>query len=419
MERKKRAARKPTKHRGATSRKRVKLSLERIRINLILCAAIFGISACIFFIRFGSWDSSKPETGQSHVSTTVTSPEKTPITTETPPVNEPAVTPTSAVPDASGIPAPGREDSIDLMVDTAVPRAASPALSEKPPAPEKTPVSKPAPVKPAVTKKPSASVEKRPGGKSPPRMPEISRNQVAVASPPPERPYPIKHKGTLIFVFDDAGHNLKQLEPFLKLPFPCTIAVLPGLEYSGEAARRVRAAGKEIILHQPMQAINLSMDPGPGAIKQGMTVDQVKTIVRRNLAEVGPVSGLNNHEGSLITADKAMMGAILAVARERGIYFLDSRTNAATQAPAVARETKMTIWERSVFLDNAQDRASIEEAVSSGMKIAERKGAAIMIGHIWSADLAGILNEMYPELVSQGYSLSTIARIAIDKDEDE
>ena len=411
MERKKRAARKPTKYRGATSRKRVKLSLERIRINLILCAAIFGISACIFFIRFGSWDSSKPETGQSHVPVTVTSPEKTPITLE--------ITPPSAVPDASGIPATGREESIDLMIETAVPRAASPALSEKPPAPEKAPVSKPAPVKPAVTKKPSASVEKRPGGKSPPRMPEISRNQVAVASPPPERPYPIKHKGTLIFVFDDAGHNLKQLEPFLKLPFPCTIAVLPGLEYSGEAARRVRAAGKEIILHQPMQAINLSMDPGPGAIKQGMTVDQVKTIVRRNLAEVGPVSGLNNHEGSLITADKAMMGAILAVARERGIYFLDSRTNAATQAPAVARETMMTIWERSVFLDNAQDRASIEEAVNSGMKIAERKGAAIMIGHIWSADLAGILNEMYPELVSQGYSLSTIARIAIDKDEDE
>jgi len=405
MERKKRAARKPTKYRGATSRKRVKLSLERIRINLILCAAIFGISACIFFIRFGSWDSSKPQTGQSHVPVTVTSPEKTPITPEITPVNEPDV-----------LPAPGREDS---MIETAVPRAASPALSEKPPAPEKAPVSKPAPKRPAVTKMPSASVEKRPGGKSPPRMPEISRNQVAVASPPPERPYPIKHKGTLIFVFDDAGHNLKQLEPFLKLPFPCTIAVLPGLEYSGEAARRVRAAGKEIILHQPMQAINLSMDPGPGAIKQGMTVDQVKTIVRRNLAEVGPVSGLNNHEGSLITADKAMMGAILAVARERGIYFLDSRTNAATQAPAVARETKMTIWERSVFLDNAQDRASIEEAVNSGMKIAERKGAAIMIGHIWSADLAGILNEMYPELVSQGYSLSTIARIAIDKDEDE
>ena len=52
------------------------------------------------------------------------------------------------------------------------------------------------------------------------------------------------HVGTLIFVFDDAGHNLAQLEHFLHLPFPCTIAVLPGLRYSSESARRIRTAGK-------------------------------------------------------------------------------------------------------------------------------------------------------------------------------
>jgi polysaccharide deacetylase 2 family uncharacterized protein YibQ len=222
-----------------------------------------------------------------------------------------------------------------------------------------------------------------------------------------------------VFVFDDAGHNLKQLEPFLRLPFPCTIAVLPGLEYSGETARRIRAAGKEAILHQPMQAINRSKDPGPGAITEGMSPDRIKATVRKNLAEVWPVVGINNHEGSLITAEDEAMRAVLAVAREKGIYFLDSRTNAKTRAPAIAREMKMTIWERAVFLDNAQDRASIEEAVNGGLKLAEKKGAAIMIGHIWSADLADVLSEMYPELVSQGYSLSTIARIATDKDMDE
>ena len=168
-----------------------------------------------------------------------------------------------------------------------------------------------------------------------------------------------------------------------------------------------------------MQAINRSKDPGPGAIVEGMSPDRIKATVRKNLAEVWPVAGINNHEGSLITADDEAMRAVLAVAREKGIYFLDSRTNAKTRAPAIAREMKMTIWERAVFLDNAQDRASIEEAVNGGLKIAEKKGAAIMIGHIWSADLANVLSEMYPELVSQGYSLSTIARIATDKDMDE
>ena len=47
-------------------------------------------------------------------------------------------------------------------------------------------------------------------------------------------------KGKLIFVFDDAGHNLEQLQYFLDLPFPCTIAVLPKLPNSIETAKRIR-----------------------------------------------------------------------------------------------------------------------------------------------------------------------------------
>ncbi len=227
------------------------------------------------------------------------------------------------------------------------------------------------------------------------------------------------HKGTLILVFDDAGHNLSQLDAFLRLPFPCTIAVLPGLEYSAEAARRIRAAGKELILHQPMQAVNLSTNPGPSAILPGMKRSEITDLLAKNLAEVGPVVGMNNHEGSLITGDRYMMDIVLDVVRDRGIYFLDSRTTAHTAVPAVAREKQMTIWERSVFLDNSQDKSSIIDAVQNGMKIAERRGAAIMIGHIWSSQLADILTEMYPELVREGFSLSTISRIALSEDYDE
>jgi polysaccharide deacetylase 2 family uncharacterized protein YibQ len=220
-------------------------------------------------------------------------------------------------------------------------------------------------------------------------------------------------------VFDDAGNNLYQLAPFLKLPFPCTIAVLPGLQYSKETARRIRAAGKVVFLHQPMQALNPSTNPGPGAITKGMSADQIRAVLHRNLAEVGPVAGMNNHEGSLITADKPSMEVLLDVVREQGIFFLDSRTSADTVAPAIAREKNMNIWERAVFLDNSQDRSMIIEAVNSGMKIAERKGAAIMIGHIWSNNLASILTEMYPELVSQGFSLSTIAQLALSGEDEQ
>ena len=87
----------------------------------------------------------------------------------------------------------------------------------------------------------------------------------------PKEPEIVKNKsGKLVFVFDDAGHNMRQLTPFLNLPFPCTIAVLPSLTTSGEAANALRKSGKELILHQPMQPVNLSEAPGRSSIQHGM-----------------------------------------------------------------------------------------------------------------------------------------------------
>ena len=88
-----------------------------------------------------------------------------------------------------------------------------------------------------------------------------------------------KNGAQLIFVFDDGGQNLSHLAPFLKLPFPITVAVLPQITHSKESAAQVRASGNELILHQPMQSVNASVNPGPGAIKPDMTEDQIKSLL--------------------------------------------------------------------------------------------------------------------------------------------
>lgn len=217
--------------------------------------------------------------------------------------------------------------------------------------------------------------------------------------------------GVLLFVFDDAGHNIRQLQPFLNLPFPVTIAVLPGLENSKTCADLIRQSGKELFLHQPMQAINLDVNPGPGAITPDMRSGDIVKLLRKNLKEIGPVKGMNNHEGSLITADVYAMGVILDVCIDEKIVFLDSRTNSESKARQAALERDLTIMERDVFLDNTQNRDDIVEMINRGLGIASKKGHAIMIGHVWSEDLAQILMELYPELVKKGYSFETISRM--------
>ena len=214
----------------------------------------------------------------------------------------------------------------------------------------------------------------------------------------------------LVIIFDDGGQNLNQLEKCVSLPFPVTVAVLPRLAHSKEAAVRVRASGKELILHQPMQSVNQNVNPGEGAIKPGMSEDEIRALLFQNINEIAPVTGMNNHEGSLITANAEQMSYVMKACSDEGIYFLDSRTNVETKVPYVARELGYSYYERNVFLDNKKVRADIISEIMKGVAIANKKGVAIMIGHVWSAEiLPGILAEMYPLLIEKGYKFTTVS----------
>ena len=215
----------------------------------------------------------------------------------------------------------------------------------------------------------------------------------------------------LCFVFDDGGQNISHLKEFLDLPFPITVAVLPQITHSVEAAELVRKSGNEVILHQPMQSINESINPGPGAITPDMTDDQIISQLFVNINQIGPVAGMNNHEGSGITADAEKMALVLQMASENGIYFLDSRTNVETQVPYVAKELGYSYYERNIFLDNEKTRENALAELKKGLAIANKNGSVIMIGHIWSADfLPQLLKELYPELKAKGYSFSVVSK---------
>ena len=254
-----------------------------------------------------------------------------------------------------------------------------------------SPVKQPeAPVSSASSEKPVSPVKKPSSG-----IPEIP---------------PAVNGAKLVLIFDDGGQNLSQLESFLALPFPVTVAVLPKLAHSKQAAERVRKSGKELMLHQPMQAINLSVNPGPGAITPDMTLYEIETLLRENIAEIGPVRGVNNHEGSLICEDEVKIGTVLQVCSNMGLYFVDSRTTSQTRVPQAAMSLGLSYYERNVFIDNTKNRADIISEIMKGVSIANKNGTAIMIGHVWSADvLPEILSELYPLLSGKGYVFTTVS----------
>ena len=305
----------------------------------------------------------------------------------------------------------GGEKQEQIHVQAGVPAAETEPETKPPPAPPAVPVEEKALEKRASNN----AIKRNPESKMPAKKTVSASLPVPggiVERPPVQAPIqaPIQSRGTLAFVIDDVGNNLRDLEPFLKYPGPLTIAVLPGLLHSAEAARRIRAAGKEVFLHQPMEALG-GQNPGPGAIRSGMDRNEIRAVISRNLEEIGPVTGINNHEGSRITMDEEAMEAVLSLCREQGILFLDSRTTAETAAPKAARLLGMTIGERDIFLDNTQSRESINSYINTGLDKAEQNGSAIMIGHVWSRELAPLLAELYPGLKEQGFAFSPVSRL--------
>jgi len=272
---------------------------------------------------------------------------------------------------------------------------------------------KAAPAPTPAPKKEEPTPEPKPAPKE-----EAAPAPVAVPPPQPAAPQadgfgfvPAKNGAVLCVVFDDGGQNVSQLKKCVALPFPVTVAVLPRLAHSAESARIVRQSKNEVILHQPMQAMNLNVNPGAGAIKPEMTENEVFATLSQNIAEIAPIAGMNNHEGSLITENEVLVSFILQAASEKGIYFLDSRTSSATKVPSVAMEMGMGWYQRDIFLDNQKTRENYLAELKKGLDIANKKGHVIMIGHVWSAEsLPAFLEEAYPELALKGYRFSTVSK---------
>lgn len=374
-----------TKKKTSAKAKKAKVYIPAYKA-IILCAVIITICLCLLLVT--TVKTEKPS-APAPAPITERFEEQKPVKPAAEPI--PAPTPKKEAPKKEA-PAPKKETAKKDQ-----PKVEPPAQTKK------VEPEKPAVKAPVVT--PPAPAEAKPA------QPEKKEQKV-----PANKSYNFpaaKNNAKLILVFDDGGQNLNHAEKFLKLPFPITVAVLPQLAYSKQVADKVRASGNELILHQPMQSISNKVNPGPGAITPEMTEAQIISQLFININEIGPIAGLNNHEGSLITADAEKMAIILQTATEYGIYFLDSRTNVETKVPYVAHEMGYSYYERNIFLDNEKTKENVLKEFRKGLDIANKNGTVIMIGHVWSADfLPDLLADMYPELKEKGYTFTTVSKTA-------
>ncbi|EZQ19484.1 polysaccharide deacetylase [Halopseudomonas bauzanensis] len=197
-------------------------------------------------------------------------------------------------------------------------------------------------------------------------------------------------------IIDDLGHSLSRGRRIIALPAPVTLAILPHTQAAQLLASEAAVAGKTVILHQPMEN-GAALAIGPGGLYADMDRAKLEQTLQANLNNFVPIQGVNNHMGSRLTSDRQAMDWVMQVLAARGLFFIDSRTSAATQAAFAAEAAGVRHLSRDVFLDNERTFEAIDAAFQHALTLARKQGSALIIGHPYPQTLE-YLEQRLPEL---------------------
>jgi polysaccharide deacetylase 2 family uncharacterized protein YibQ len=240
-----------------------------------------------------------------------------------------------------------------------------------------------------------------------PRLPPEIRPPGKVEIP---KAVPASKKPRVALIIDDVGSVRKAADAMLNVPARLTWSVLPFTPHAQEYIEAAKERGFEIMLHQPMEPLDRSNNPGPGLIKGEWTEEVIIAQLEANLDQVPGAAGLNNHMGSAGVADERLMEIVMGFIKDKNIYFVDSMTSQNSLGEAVARRYQVRFNKRDVFIDNLEDIESKKRALRQLIKVALNKGEAIGIGHVRNGTAEAII-EMLPEFEKAGIEIVPVSEL--------
>ena len=224
-----------------------------------------------------------------------------------------------------------------------------------------------------------------------------------------DTPVAVRLAPRIVLIIDDLGNLKNAGARTTALDGPVACAVLPHTPHAKRIAKDAHAAGKEVLLHLPLQPIKQFQSPSSGTIQIDTTHEQLIRILSIDIAAVPHVVGVNNHMGSLLTQHPGHMSWLMDELGTRGnLFFVDSFTSESSVALQFAHEHAVPAIRRDVFLDNTPTPAAIDAEFQRLKRLARSRGMAVGIGHPYAQTLA-YLEIAIPKLREEGFELITIA----------
>lgn len=210
-----------------------------------------------------------------------------------------------------------------------------------------------------------------------------------------------RHPRQIAIVIDDFGNSMKGTEQMLDLPVHLTAAVMPFLPTTKRDAEAAHAKGHDVIVHLPMEPVRGNPSwLGPNAILTSLPDEEIRRRVEAAIADVPYAIGMNNHMGSKATVDERVMRVVLQVCKEKGLFFLDSRTAYRSVIPKVAKELQVPLLRNDVFLDDVYTAHHVSHQITVVRQRLEKQDSCVVIGHVGPPGLItyGALKSAIPQL---------------------
>lgn len=198
-----------------------------------------------------------------------------------------------------------------------------------------------------------------------------------------QRQSDMKPDKKVAIIIDDFGNGQGGTEEMLSLPIKLTVAIMPFLPTSKSDAELAHKQGHDVIVHMPMEP--KQGNPkwlGPGAITSNMSNEEIRKRVEDAIDNVPYAVGMNNHMGSKITGDERIMSIVLEVCRERGLFFVDSKTNYHSVVGKLAVQMGMPPVANNIFLDDRHTVSHVSKQMKAVETWASEHQNCVTIGHV-------------------------------------
>jgi hypothetical protein len=198
--------------------------------------------------------------------------------------------------------------------------------------------------------------------------------------PPPKPTLVIRPK--LAIVIDDLGYDPSQARSLYRINPNITLAIIPLQPYSKQIAQAAENRGQEVLLHLPLEPRHYGdYNKMPHMLLVNMSTAELKRKLSYNLDNLPWAVGVNNHMGSRLTENEGKMRTILTELKQRGLFFIDSRTSSRSIAYSLAKQLGLKAGKRDIFLDNVDQVEAITSQLKQLVALAKQKGKALGIGH--------------------------------------